>query len=81
VNYAPLDPSTTVILFADLQAGIIELAATNELSRLRRAVSALAKLARLFDIPAVVTTVPSPDRTVSVISGTKFGCGIAAKWS
>jgi hypothetical protein len=67
VNYAPLEPSTTVILFADLLAGIIELAATSELSRLRRAVSAPAKLARLFDIPAVATTVPSPVGTVSVI--------------
>ncbi len=45
MNYAPLDPSQTVVLFADLQAGIIELSATNEVTRLRRAVSALAKLA------------------------------------
>jgi len=56
MSYAPLDPANTVVLFADLQAGIIELSATNELTRLRRSVSALAKLARLFDIPAIVTT-------------------------
>ena len=61
MSYAPLDPSQTVVLFADLQAGIIELSATNEVTRLRRAVSALAKLARLFDIPAVVTTAPGRD--------------------
>ena len=61
MSYAPLDPMQTVVLFADLQAGIIELAATNELARLRRAVSALAKLARLFDIPAIVTTAPGRD--------------------
>lgn len=61
MSYAPLDPSNIVILFADLQAGIIERAATNELARLRRAVSALAKLARLFDIPAVVTTAPDAE--------------------
>jgi nicotinamidase-related amidase len=59
MTYAPLDPKNTVILFADLQTGIIELGATNELARLRRAVAALAKLAHLFEIPAVVTTAPS----------------------
>jgi len=59
MDYAPLDPKTAVILFADLQAGIIELSATNELSRLRRAVAALAKLARLFEIPSIVTTGPA----------------------
>lgn len=57
-SYAPLDPSQTVVLFADLQGGIIELSATNEVTRLRRAVSALAKLAHLFEIPVVVTTAP-----------------------
>jgi nicotinamidase-related amidase len=59
MTYVPLDPTTAVVLFADLQAGIIELAKTNEPMRLRRAVSALAKLARLFDIPAIVTTAPA----------------------
>jgi nicotinamidase-related amidase len=66
MNYAPLDPSQTVVLFADLQAGIIELSATNEVRHLRRAVSALAKLARLFDIPAVVTTAPGRDGAAHV---------------
>jgi nicotinamidase-related amidase len=56
MSYAPLKPEDAVILFADLQAGIIERAATIELDRLRRAVAGLAKLARLFDIPVVVTT-------------------------
>jgi nicotinamidase-related amidase len=59
MSYAPLDPNATVILFADLQAGILERAATNDLPRLRRAVGALAKLARLFDIPVIVTTAPA----------------------
>ena len=66
MTYAPLDPSATVVLFADLQSGIIEFAATNEPARLRRAVSALAKLARLFDIPAIVTTAPSERGTAHV---------------
>jgi nicotinamidase-related amidase len=59
MTYTPLDPKRAVILFADLQAGIIELAATHDPTRLRRGVSALAKLAHLFDIPAIVTTAPS----------------------
>jgi len=59
--YSPLDPEQTLILFADLQAGIIERGVTNELPRLRRTVSALAKLARLFDIPAIVTTAPTQE--------------------
>ena len=67
MTYAPLSPESTVMLFADLQAGIVERGSTNELPRLHRAVSALAKLARLFDIPAIVTTAPSADGTPLVI--------------
>lgn len=59
MRYTPLDPKQTMILFADLQAGIVELGATNDLHHLRRAVAALAKLARLFEIPVVVTTAPA----------------------
>lgn len=58
-TYSALNPGNVVLLFADLQAGIIELAATNDLAHLRRCVSALAKLARLFAMPAIVTTAPS----------------------
>jgi isochorismate hydrolase len=46
-----------VVLFADLQAGIVELTATNSLERLKKGVHALAKLAKLLQIPAVVTGV------------------------
>ena len=59
MSYAPLDPRTTVILFADLQAGIIERGVTNDVVRLRRAVAALSQLAGLFDIPVIVTTAPA----------------------
>jgi nicotinamidase-related amidase len=59
MSYAPLKPEDAVILFADLQAGIVERTATIELARLRRSVAALAKLAKIFDIPAVVTTAPA----------------------
>lgn len=56
-----LDPVDTMILFADLQAGIVERGSTNEIEHLRRAVGALAKLAALFELPVIVTGAPSPD--------------------
>ncbi len=59
MTHSPLDPKTAAVLFADLQAGIIELGVTNELSRLRRAIAALAKLAHLFEVPTIVTTAPA----------------------
>jgi nicotinamidase-related amidase len=58
MSYLPLQPSSTMILFADLQTGIVELQSTNEPKRLRAAVAALAKLAQLFRIPTIVTTAP-----------------------
>jgi len=56
--YAPIDPSRAMVLFADLQAGIVELARTMEAPRLRQGVSALARLAQAYGLPAVVTTAP-----------------------
>ena len=58
MSYLPLQPSSTMILFADLQTGIVELQSTNEAKRLRAAVAALAKLAHLFRLPTIVTTAP-----------------------
>jgi hypothetical protein len=45
----------TVTLFADLQLGIVELTQTNPVERLKKGVLALAKLAKLFDMPAIVS--------------------------
>jgi len=56
MSYIPLDPKNAVILFADLQAGILDLSATCDPARVRHAVAALAKLGQIFQIPAVVTT-------------------------
>jgi nicotinamidase-related amidase len=53
-----LQQSSTMILFADLQTGIVELQSTNDPKRLRAAVAALAKLGQLFHIPTIVTTAP-----------------------
>ncbi len=49
--------SDTLILFADLQDGIADLPLTMPLGRLKKGVLALANLARLFEIPAIVTAV------------------------
>ena len=56
-----INSQDTIILFADLQAGIVELTQTNPLARLRTGVRALAKLAKLFDIPAIVSGVRGED--------------------
>jgi len=66
MSYTPLDPTDVVVLFADLQTGIIERTATNDLPHLRRAVFALAKLARLFEMPAIVTTARTPEGAARV---------------
>lgn len=60
MEYSPLDPAEAVVLFDDLQAGILELSRTIEVSRLLRCVSALAKLASLCGMPAV-TLARSPN--------------------
>jgi nicotinamidase-related amidase len=52
-----IDPDDAVILFVDLQTGIVELSKTIALDRLKKGVLGLAKLARLFRIPAIVSGV------------------------
>jgi isochorismate hydrolase len=67
-----INPQDTVVLFADLQAGIVELTQTNPLDRLKIRIRALAKLAKLLDIPAIVSGIRgedgSPARVVSEIA-------------
>ena len=53
--------SDCVLLFADLQKGIVELSQTNPLKRLKASVLGLGKLAELFEIPVVVSGVPGED--------------------
>lgn len=57
-----------VILFADLQTGIIELSQTNPLDRLKKSVKCLAKLAKLFNIPVFVTGIQGEDGTPAAIT-------------
>lgn len=56
-----INAQDSVILFADLQAGIVELTQTNPLDRLKKAVRALAQLATLLEIPVIVTGVRGED--------------------
>lgn len=56
-----INPQDTVVLFADLQAGIVELTQTNPLDRLKIRIRALAKLAKLLDIPAIVSGIRGED--------------------
>lgn len=56
MSHVPIDPSRSAVLFADLQVGILERATTIERAQLRRAVAALAELARLFNLPVICTT-------------------------
>ncbi len=56
-----IDPSDTVLLFVDLQNGIIELSRTVPVERLSKGVSGLARLAKIFRMPAVVSGVSAQD--------------------
>jgi nicotinamidase-related amidase len=64
-NSARIDPDDAVILFVDLQLGIVELSRTMALDRLKKGVHGLAKLAKIFAIPAIVSGVPGQDASAA----------------
>jgi len=71
-----INPQDCVILFADLQAGIVELTQTNPLGRLKTGVRSLARLAKLFDIPAIVSGIRGQDGSpAGVLSEIADGLG------
>jgi len=53
--------SDALVLLADLQEGIVERARTIDRQSLGRGVSSLAQLAKIFELPVIVTTVPGQD--------------------
>jgi nicotinamidase-related amidase len=55
----------TVLLFADLQEGIVNVGATNDPARVRTAVAALADLATACSLPVVISCVPSTSGKVA----------------
>jgi nicotinamidase-related amidase len=52
-----IDPNDVVVLFVDLQTGIVELSKTIALERLKKGVLGLSKLAKVFGMPAIVSGV------------------------
>lgn len=71
-----IESNDTGLLFADLQAGIVDLSRTNPVERLRKGVRSLAKLANLFSIPVIVSGVRGEDgKPASMISEIAEGLG------
>src|SRR5262250_1646693 len=71
-----ITPQDTLVLFADLQEGIVELTKTLSLDRLKKGVLNLAKLARLFEMPVIISGVRGDDgNPAKVISQIAEGAG------
>jgi hypothetical protein len=64
-----IDAEDAVILFADLQAGIVERTKTLPLDRLKVGVRGLAMLASLFGMPAIVSGVRGEDGSPAKMIG------------
>jgi nicotinamidase-related amidase len=62
-----IDPKDCIVLFADLQQGIVELTKTVPLDELHKAVKGLAKLAKIFDMPIIVSAVAGDDGSAAKI--------------
>jgi nicotinamidase-related amidase len=56
-----IDRNDVVILFVDLQTGIVELSKTIGLDRLKKGVHGLSTLAKIFAMPAIVSGVAGQD--------------------
>jgi nicotinamidase-related amidase len=67
MSAARIVSSDTIVLFADLQEGIADMPLTISADGLRKGVRNLAKLAKLFDIPVVVTAVPGQDGRAKIM--------------
>ncbi len=63
-----IEPQDCIVLFADLQQGIIELTRTMPLERLRKGVKGLAKIAKIFGLPVIVSAVAGEDGRAAVIT-------------
>jgi nicotinamidase-related amidase len=63
-----IDAGDCIVLFADLQQGIIELARTLPLDQLRKGVKGLAKLAKILGLPVIVSAVAGEDGKPAVIT-------------
>lgn len=70
-----VEASDTIVLFADLQEGIADLPLTIPIEQLKKGVLNLAKLAKLFDIPAIVTGVQMGANAPKVLAEIEEGMG------
>lgn len=61
MSSSKIDVNDTLVLFADLQAGIADLPLTVPYAHLQKGVLALSRLARLLELPAVVSAVMGMD--------------------
>ena len=62
-----IEAQDCIVLFADLQEGIVELTQTIPLDRLKKGVRALAKLAKLLGMPVVVAGVRGDDGSAAKV--------------
>jgi nicotinamidase-related amidase len=62
-----LSPHDAIVIFADLQSGIVNLPLTVDPNELARSAHGLATLAELFDIPTLALTIPKRDGGESVV--------------
>lgn len=61
MSQSKIEAKDTLVLFADLQAGIADLPLTVPYARLQKGVLALARLAQLLEMPAFVAAVMGQD--------------------
>ncbi len=61
MEHSKIEVSDTLVLFADLQAGIADLPLTVPYTRLQKGVLALSRLAHLLGMPAIVSAIQGQD--------------------
>ena len=65
--HSKIDVNDSLVLFADLQAGIADLPLTVPYASLQKGVSALARLAHLFGLPTFVSAVAGQDGSAAQV--------------
>lgn len=65
MNASALSPDDLVVVFTDLQEGIVNVAATADPQRMRRAVAALTDLSIVFGLPVIAACVPTTGGNVA----------------
>ncbi|MBW4595659.1 MAG: isochorismatase family protein [Brasilonema angustatum HA4187-MV1] len=67
MNKTKIYPKDVVILFADLQEGIAELSKTIPSNRLKKGVTGLAKIAKILDLPVIITAVADAEGSAKIM--------------